>query len=90
MYRLTIRKQAIKALQRMSVREARRVRDELERLAQDPDRRDIDVRRLQGRPGFRLRAGGWRVIFTRDGKTREINVLRIGPRGDIYRSGRAT
>ena len=90
MYRLTIRKQAIKALQRMSVRDARRVRDELERLAQDPDRRDIDVRRLQGRPGFRLRAGGWRVIFTRDEKTREINVLRIGSRGDIYRSGRAT
>ena len=85
MYRLTIRKQAIKALQRMPAWDARRVRDELERLAQDPDRRDIDVTRLQGRPGFRLRAGGWRVVFMRDDKTREINVLRIAPRGDVYR-----
>ena len=90
MYHLTIRKQAIKALQRMPVRDARRVRDELEKLAQDPDRQDIDVTRLQGRPGLRLRVGSWRAIFQRDEKAREINVLRIGPRGDIYRSTRAT
>ena len=86
MYRLTIRHYAIKALQRMPVREARRVRGALDKLAQDPDRRDIDVARLQGRPGFRLRAGGWRVIFERIERTREINVLRIGPRGDVYKS----
>ena len=85
MYRLTIRKQAIKALQRMPAWDARHVRDELEKLTQDPDRRDIDVTRLQGRPGFRLRVGGWRVIFMRDDKTREINVLRIGSRGGAYR-----
>ena len=86
MYRLTIRHHAIKALQRMPAREARRVRDALDKLAQDPDRRDIDVARLQGRPGFRLRTGGWRVIFERDERTREITVLRIGPRGDVYKS----
>ncbi len=86
MYRLTIRHHAIKALQRMSARDARRVRDALDKLAQDPDRRDIDVARLQGRPGFRLRTGGWRVIFERAERTHEINVLRIGPRGDVYKS----
>ena len=85
MYRLTIRKQAIKALQRMPGRDARLVRDELEKLAQDPLRRDVDVTRLQSRPGFRLRVGGWRVIFERDENVREINVLRIGPRGDVYK-----
>ena len=66
------------------------MRDELEKLVQDPDRQDIDVTRLKGRPGLRLRVGSWRVIFRRDEKAREINVLRIGPRGDIYRSTRAT
>ena len=86
MYRLTIRHHAIKALQRMSARDTRCVRSELGKLVQDPDRRDIDVARLQGRPGFRLRTGGWRVIFERDERTYEINVLRIGPRGDVYKS----
>ena len=39
---------------------------------------------LRGRPGFRLRIGGWRVIFDRHEEAREIDVLRIGPRGDVY------
>ena len=56
----------------------------LDELARDPDRRDIDVAPLRGRPGFRLRIGGWRVIFERHEEAREIDVLRIGPRGDVY------
>ena len=85
MYRLTIRKQAIKALKKMPTRDARRVRDELEKLAMDPNQRDVEVTPLRGRLGFRLRVGGWRVIFERDDKTRGIEVLRIGPRGGIYK-----
>ena len=84
MYRVVIRKQAIKALRSMGSPEARRVRVGLDKLAQDPDRRDIDVMPLRGRPGFRLRIGGWRVIFDRHEEAREIDVLRIGPRGDVY------
>ena len=84
MYRLTIRKQAIKTLQRMRDRDTSRVRDELDKLAQNPDRQDIDVTLLRGRHGFRLRVGTWRVIFGRDEETRKIDVLRIAPRGDVY------
>ena len=43
MYRLTIRKQAIKTLQRMRARDVRRVRGELHKVAQNPGRRDIDL-----------------------------------------------
>ena len=85
MYRLTIRKQAIKALRRMRARDARRVRGELDKLAQNPGGRDIDVTPLRARPGFRLRVGPWRVIFERDDEVRKIDVLRIGPRGDVYK-----
>ena len=85
MYRLTIRKQAIKTLQRMRSRDARRVRGELDKLAQNTGGRDIDVTPLRGRPGFRLRVGPWRVIFERDEEARKIDVLRIGPRGDVYK-----
>ena len=85
MYRLTIRKQAIKALRRMRARDARRVRGELDKLAQNPGGRDIDVTPLRARPGFRLRVGPWRVIFERVEEVRKIDVLRIGPRGDVYK-----
>ena len=85
MYRLTLWKQAIKTLRRMRDRDARRVRAELDKLVQNPGGRDIDVTPLRGRPGFRLRVGPWRVIFERDEEARKIDVLRISPRGDIYK-----
>ena len=86
MYRLTIRKPAIKTLQRMRTRDALlRVRGELDKLAQNPGRRDIDVTPLRGRPGLRLWVGPWRVIFERDEEARKIDVLCIGPRGDVYK-----
>ena len=82
---MTIRKRAIKALRRMPDEDAHRIRGELEKLVQDPGRSDIDVALLRGRPGFRLRVGGWRVIFEQHEKVREIEVLRIGRRGDVYK-----
>ncbi len=85
MYQLLIRKQAIKALQRMLVRDAKRIRGALDELAEDPSRQDNDVKPLRGRPGFRMRVGGYRVIFERDDKSRVIEVLGIGPRGDVYK-----
>ncbi len=63
MYRLTTKKQAIKALQKMPRQNAQRIRQALDRLAENPDRRDIDIVRLEGRPGFRLRVGDFRIIF---------------------------
>ena len=85
MYRLIIRKQAIKALQGMSTRDSDRIRQLLDRLAKEPERRDIDVKPLRGNRGFRLRTGDYRVIFDRDDQTQVIEILRIGPRGDVYK-----
>ena len=65
--------------------QALRIRRELDELAESPDRRDFDVRPLGGRPGFRLRVGEVRIIFERDDDARVIDVLRIAPRGQVYR-----
>ena len=85
LYELTIRKQAIKALQMMSRQQAQRIRRALDKLAKDAGRRDIDVTTLKGRPGFRLRVGSLRIIFERNDETRVIDVLRIAPRGQAYK-----
>jgi mRNA interferase RelE/StbE len=49
-----------------------------------------DVKKLQGRDGYRLTVGGYRILFEyTDRKTDDgeiiIDVLMIGPRGDIYK-----
>ena len=86
MYGLTIRKHAIKTLRRMRPRDARRVRDELDKLAHNPSGPGVDVAPLRGRPGFRLRVGPWRIIFEQNEEARIVDILRIGPRGDVYKN----
>ncbi len=65
--------------------QARRIRGHLARLAQNPDRRDLDITPLAGRSGFRLRVGNLRIILARDDVARVIDVLRIAPRGQAYK-----
>ena len=86
MCQITIRKQALKALRKMPREDAIRLNNKLNDLAKNPYRDDIDVVKLQHRPGFRLRTGNWRVIFERDDKQRAINILRIAARGDVYKT----
>jgi mRNA interferase RelE/StbE len=38
--------------------------------------------KLQGREGYRLRVGDWRVILGEDGNV--LNILDVGPRGGVY------
>lgn len=82
--RLVFSKQALKALRRMQPRQARLIRARLARLAEDPAAPELDVRRLVGRDGYRIRVGDWRVIYAIGGET--INVAFIAPRGDVYKS----
>ncbi|EJM99212.1 type II toxin-antitoxin system RelE/ParE family toxin [Phyllobacterium sp. YR531] len=73
---------AFKALQRIPVNEAERIRFKIEQYANNPASQAQNVVKLQGRNGFRLRVGDWRVIFTNDGTV--IAIISIGPRGGIY------
>ena len=49
MHQITFKKQVIKALRAMPPREAKRIRDQLSKLAEDPGRRDVDVVELKDR-----------------------------------------
>ena len=84
-YELTIRKQPIKILQKMPRMKAKRIRHAMDKLADNPDLRDVDISSLTGRPGYRLRVGDYRIIFERDDDKRVIDVLRIAPRSHAYK-----
>jgi len=80
---LRFTRSAIRSLRRFAKgdpKSAAALRAAIDRLAADPA---LDVARLQGREGFRLRVGGYRAIFTRDGDT--ITVVDVGLRGGICR-----
>ena len=85
MYRIVFTMQANRALRKMSRNTARLIREKIDQLAQDPYARNPNLTRLQGRPGYRLRVGEWRVIYELEDDRLLILVLKIAPRREVYR-----
>ena len=85
MYQVVYTKQAARALQKMPRNLASQVRQKLDRLAEDPYAANNNVTKLQERPGYRLRIGDWRVIYELEDDVLRILVLKIAPRGEVYR-----
>ncbi len=58
--------------------------EKIELLAENPMAASNNVRKLTNHPGYRLRVGDWRVIYTVHEQALIIAVVRIAPRGDLY------
>lgn len=84
MYEVVYRKQAAKALRKMPKPLMQRFVNAFHTLAQG-QRRGLDISRLTGREGYRLRIGDWRALYRIEEARLIIEVLRIGPRGDVYK-----
>jgi mRNA interferase RelE/StbE len=60
------------------------VKAKIQALAANPTGA-TNAKKLVGRPGYRLRVGDWRVIYTLDSGRLVVLVLEIGTRGGIYK-----
>jgi mRNA interferase RelE/StbE len=59
--------------------------DKLHELKENPDNPGLDVDKLKGAPAYRLRIGQYRIVYTRLDDQLIIEVIKIRPRGDIYK-----
>jgi mRNA interferase RelE/StbE len=84
MFRLELRRAAVRALRRMNRSERTRIETKLDELALDPYAAHLDVRKLTGRTAYRLRVGDWRVLYQLDDKVCIIDVEDIRQRGSAY------
>ncbi|MDH2130347.1 type II toxin-antitoxin system RelE/ParE family toxin [Sphingobium yanoikuyae] len=73
-------KTAMRALLRSNKRTL--IRQKIDELANDSASLEANVKRLQGRPEYRLRVQDWRVIFRIDQDILWIDD--IAPRGSAY------
>ena len=71
----------MKALRKMPLKTAAAFLRAFEKIEAGDDH-GLDLKKLSGRDGFRLRIGEYRAIYTRE---TEVIVIDAGPRGDIYR-----
>lgn len=85
MFQVIYRKAAAKALSRMPKPLAGKFLTAFERLSGNSGIEALDIKALSGRDAFRLRIGQWRAIYQIEDKKMVIVVLRIGPRGDVYK-----
>jgi mRNA interferase RelE/StbE len=74
-------KSEARALLRMPRNDAQRLRRKLAQYAADPSSLAANVKKLQGRQGYRVRVGDWRVIFDEDEAV--LAIEEIGSRGSI-------
>ena len=85
MYTIAYTKEAAKLLQRMPRNIAQLIREKLEMIAVDPYADLPNAKKLQGREGYRLRVGDWRVVYKIQNDELIIVVLKIASRGEIYK-----
>lgn len=82
-YRVFIKPSAVKELELVPAKDRRRLALRIERLATDP--RPHGCEKLTGLEAYRLRQGDYRVVYGVDDDAREILVVKIGNRRDVYR-----
>lgn len=82
MRRIVYTRLALKQLSAIPEPTAARIRSKIGQYAENPASLVGNVRKLQGREGYRLRVGDYRVIFDDDGTV--LGILGVGPRSSIY------
>ncbi len=82
-YSISILRKAQKEMAQLPTDAYGRVRDAIRGLSAQP--RPPGSRKLTGREGWRIRVGDYRVIYEIDDSLRQVTVLDIGNRRDIYR-----
>jgi mRNA interferase RelE/StbE len=84
MYKITLSKKADKTLRRMPRNIALTIGEKIKELANDPDSMR-NVKKLTDHPGYRLRVGDWRMIYTVNENELLIHIINIKTRGEAYK-----
>lgn len=83
-YAVELRPAAARALRKVDPQDVPRLRGAIALLAEDP--RPPGAKVLQGRPGYRVRVGRYRIIYTIDDGILLVVVVTLGQRQDVYKA----
>ena len=85
MYTVFTTKSFDKSLARIPANWQKRIVAKIKEVAIDPYAPNNNLTKLQGREGYRLRVGDWRVIYELQDDRLVMLVLEVGARGGIYK-----
>jgi mRNA interferase RelE/StbE len=81
-YSVTIKKRAIKALEKINEPYYSSIKEAIYSLAVNP--RPTGCKRLKGRDGYRIRVADYRIIYEIFDDVLLVDVIDLGHRKDIY------
>lgn len=81
-YQVTLRKQAVKALEKVNEPYYTAIKQAIYNLAHNP--RPNGYKKLKGRDGYRIRVADYRIIYDIFDDVLLIDVIGLGHRKDIY------
>ncbi|MHB8263831.1 MAG: type II toxin-antitoxin system RelE family toxin [Acidimicrobiales bacterium] len=82
-YRIEFRPAAVRALRKIDRKARGRIEGAIVLLAYNP--RPSGSRPLRNRPGYRLRVGDYRIIYTIADDVLLVVVIALGHRREVYR-----
>jgi mRNA interferase RelE/StbE len=84
-YSVVLKREAEKELRKVPRPDLQRIVRKIAALASEP--RPVGSQKLSTLERYRVRQGDWRIVYEIDDQARLVTVVRIGHRGEVYRSG---
>jgi len=84
MYKITFSKNADRTLRKIPANISNVIIKKIKQLANNPFDSQ-NVKKLTSHPGYRLRVGNWRIIYTIENEMLIIHIININPRGGAYK-----
>lgn len=81
-YQITIKKSAIKALEKINEPFYTHIKEAIYQLADNP--RPQGCKKLKGRDGYRIRVSDYRIIYDIYDSQLIVDVIDLGHRKDVY------
>jgi len=85
MYKIEYNRIAQRQLRRVHSDKVKLIAKKLEMVAKNPYAKINNVTKLQGRDGYRLRVGDYRISYTINDDILVIEVIEVMPRGGAYK-----
>lgn len=82
-YKLLIKPSAVKEIEVIPKKDRARITGKIQELASNP--RPHGYEKLSGEEKYRLRQGTYRIVYSIDDSAREVLIVKIGHRKDVYR-----
>lgn len=82
-YSVVIKRSAAKEIERIPLRDRRRVIAKIRALSEDP--RPVGCEKLSSEDKYRVRQGDYRILYEIADRELIVTVVRVGNRRDVYR-----